>query len=115
MASRIERGDIVLVVLHGATGTETRKTRPAVVVSNDINNRVAPILTVIPLSSSVQRVYPFDVLLKTGHGVKKDSRAMANQIRTIDRQRVRRKLGKVGPETMSRIEDAILLHLGIER
>lgn len=81
------------------------------VVSNDVCNEVSDLLTVVPLSSSTRKVYPFEVLVPG----RKRAKAMANQIRTVSRRRVTRKTGSVSRQVMSAIEEAILLHLGIER
>lgn len=81
------------------------------VVSNDVCNEVSDILTVVPLSGNTRRVYPFEVLVPG----KKRAKAMANQIRTVSRRRVVKKTGSVSPQVMSAIEEAILIHLGIER
>lgn len=113
MAS-IRRGDVVLVRLDPGTGAEVRKTRPAVVVSNNASNDVSPIVTIIPLTTSVRRVYPFEVRIpKKATG--REAKAMGNQIRTVSKQRVLKKLGALDGVIMARIEDAVLVHLDIER
>lgn len=109
------RGDVVLVDFDRSVGSEAKRRRPAVVVSNDANNRFAPVLTVVPITSNVQRVYPFDVFLPKSAGLDKDSKAMANQTRTIARERVGRRRGALDDDRMRLLEDAILLHLGLER
>ncbi len=111
----ISRGDVVVVNFGPTTGSEVKKSRPSVVVSNNQNNRFAPVLTVIPLTSNVRRVYPFDVLIPRQAGLPKDSKAMANQIRTVSKERVSGWICRLPPELLLSIEDAILLHLGIDR
>jgi mRNA interferase MazF len=96
-------------------GSETRRRRPAVVVSNDASNRFAPIVTVVPVTSNVEKVYPFEVLLPKRLGLARDSKAMANQIRTVSKERLGRRLCALPPEVVAQIEEAILLHLGIDR
>jgi len=105
------RGDIVLVGLDPVVGSEVRKTRPCVVVSNDVCNQVSDLITVVPLSGNTRKIYPFEVLVPG----KRKAKAMANQIRTVSRRRVVRKAGGVSMQVMSAIEEAILIHLGIER
>ena len=114
MAS-IERGEIWLVNFDPTAGAEVRKKRPAVVVSNDLNNELAPLVTVVPLSGNVDRIYPFEVAVARDAGVRKDSKAMANQIRTVSKERLLKRLGKLPAGIMNAIDEAILLHLGIER
>lgn len=114
MAS-IRRGDVWLVDFSPTVGAEVRKKRPALVVSNDLNNELAPLVTVVPLSTNVARVYPFEVRIPVEAGVRKASKAMANQIRTVSKARVMRKVGVLPPEVMKAVEDALLLHLAIER
>jgi mRNA interferase MazF len=114
MAS-IRRGDVWLVNFDPTMGAEVRKRRPAVVVSNDLNNELAPLVTVVPLSTNVSRIYPFEVRIPRETGMRKVSKAMANQIRTVSKKRVLRKLGLLPAEIMTAVEGAILLHLAIER
>jgi len=111
----IRRGDVFLVDFDPTIGSETRKRRPAVVMSNDANNRFAPIVTVVPVTSNVEKVYPFEARLSRRTGLSRDSKAMANQIRTVSKERLGRRLCSLPSEAVARIEDAILLHLGIER
>jgi mRNA interferase MazF len=82
-----------------------------VVVSNDVCNEVSDLLTVVPLSGNTRKVYPFEVLVPG----KRRARAMTNQIRSASRRRVVKKTGSVSPQVMGAIEEAILLHLGIDR
>jgi len=109
-----ERGAICLVCLDPAVDSEISKTRPAVIVSNDINNRVASTVTVIPVTSKTGTVYPFETFLPAREtGLPEDSKAKCNQIRTIDKKRLIKSLGKVSAETMKEIEEALRVHLGM--
>jgi mRNA interferase MazF len=88
-----KRGEIYLVSLDPTLGAEISKTRPALIISNDINNQFSDTVTVIPITSYVEKVYPFEVLLPAGeNGLSKNSKAKCNQIRTIDKQRLIRSL-----------------------
>lgn len=113
-ASKVKRGGIYLVRLDPVLGSEIGKTRPAVVVSNELNNRHADTVTLVPITSSVDKVYPFEVLISAGEGgLSKESKAKANQIRTVDKKRLHKYSGELTARKIAEIETAILLHLGI--
>ena len=110
----IRRGEVYWVNLDPVIGSEADKTRPGLVISNDINNENAATVTVLALSTQLKRVYPFEVLLKKDvTGLPEDSKAMAHQIRTVDKRRLMgQPLGStLSDELMSRIESALKLHL----
>src|SRR5690349_2411577 len=113
----MRRGDVVLVNLDPVVGSEADKTRPAVVVSNDVANRAASrrgrgVVTVVPVTSNTARLYSFQVELPPGaSGLAVVSKAQAEQVRSIDVARVTRTLGAVGPELMTQLDAAIRLHL----
>jgi mRNA interferase MazF len=115
----VRRGDIVLVDLDPARGSESAKVRPAVVVSNDGANRTAEqlgrgVITVVPLTTNVKAVYPFQVLLPAGSGgLRKASKAQAEQVRSIAIDRVESLLGNLGSELLRDLDDALRLHLGL--
>ena len=110
----IKRGEIYWVNLDPTIGSEIRKTRPAVVVSNDINNLHAQTVTVVPLSSSIGKVHPFEVLLPAGlTGTREESKAKANQIRTVDKQRLGKSAGLVTAGLMEKLDEALRLHLDL--
>ena len=109
-----ERGEIYLVCLDPTIGFEINKTRPALIISNNINNQVAQTVTVIPITSSTEKVYPFEALLSSQEsGLHKSSKAKCNQIRTIDKKRLVKFLGKVSKKELKEIEDSLSIHLGI--
>jgi mRNA interferase MazF len=111
----MKRGDIYFANLDPTIGSETKKTRPVLIVSNNAANKTSTVITVIPLSSQIARVFPFEVLLKaTQTGLTKDSKAMAQQIRTLDRQRLgARRSGLVDAQQMVTVDAALRLHLGL--
>ena len=107
-----KRGEIYLVNLDPTVGAEINKTRPALIISNDINNQFSDTVTVIPITSYVEKVYPFEVLLlAVENGLSKNSKAKCNQIRTIDKQRLIKSLGKLRHEIMEEVEEATKIHL----
>ena len=109
------RGEIHLVAFDPTMGAEIRKTRPALVVQNDIANRYSPITIVAAVTSSVDgRRYPTEVLVRAPEaGLSVDSIVLLNQIRSIDGRRLVRRLGTVAPSTMRRVERALRLSLGL--
>lgn len=109
-----KRGDIYLVCPDPTIGSEMNKTRPAIIISNDINNQAAQTVTVIPVTSSTEKVYPFETLLSSQEsGLSKNSKAKCNQIRTIDKKRLVKSIGKVSTNKLKEVEDSLLIHLGM--
>jgi mRNA interferase MazF len=107
-----KRGEVFLVCLDPTVGSEINKTRPALIISNDINNQFSETVTVLPITSSVGKIYPFEVILLPGEsGLPKKSKVKCNQIRTIDKKRLVSTLGKVSFEKICEIEDALRIHL----
>ena len=113
----IQRGQIYWVQLDPTVGSEIQKTRPALVVSNDANNRVSNTITVLPITSQVGTIRPYEVLLLRGSGgLRVPSKAKANQIRTVDKQRFSGKpLGNsVEQVVLEQVAAAIKIHLDID-
>jgi mRNA interferase MazF len=109
-----KRGEIYLVCLDPAIGSEINKSRPALIISNDINNEKAPTITVIPITSNIEKIYPFEVIIASiESGLSKKSKAKCNQIRTIDKRRLHNFIGEITTEELKNIEKALLIHLGI--
>jgi mRNA interferase MazF len=112
-------GEIRLVNLAPVVGAEANKRRPAVIVSNDGANATAGrlgrgVVTVVPVTSNVVRVYPFQVELPAGAtGLRRRSKAQAEQVRSVAVQRVGPRLGRVPAEFMDQIDEALRLHLAL--
>lgn len=114
----MRRGEIRLVNLEPARGSEVDKERPAVVVSNDGANAVAArlgrgVVTVVPITSNVARVFPFQVLLASEAGLRVESKAQAEQVRSVSVERVGRAIGQLPAATMSALDEALRLHLDL--
>jgi mRNA interferase MazF len=115
----MRRGDIHSVDLDPTRGAEASKRRPAVIVSNDAANATAGrlgrgVIMVVPVTSNVERVYPFQVLLRAAEtGLDRDSKAQAEQVRSIAVERVGDRLGVVPNAIMLNIDEALRLHLGL--
>jgi len=108
----IRRGDVFLVNLNPVVGSEVGKTRPAIVVQNDLANRSSPTITIIPVSSSTERVFPFQVRLSAGEGgLSQESKALCEQIRTVSRDRLLERLGRLSQERLDDIRAALDRHL----
>ena len=106
----MKRGEVWWVDFEPATGSEVRKTRPAVIVSNDASNGAMSRVQVVPVTSNTTKLYVFEsrIEVKGAQG-----KAMADQIMTADEQRLKRRIGKVSPSEMLGIERAIKIQLGI--
>ena len=109
------RGEVYLVSLDPTLGAEIRKTRPGLVLQSDIANRSSPITIVAAITSQFgEPLYPTEVLILAREGgLATDSVVLLNQIRSIDTQRLVRRLGKLTPETMARVDRALALSLGL--
>lgn len=119
MAWPMQRGEVWQVDLDPAKGNEANKRRPAVIVSNDRANGTATRLgrgtvTIVPVTSNVDSVYPFQALLSQAtSGLAVDSKAQAEQVRTVATQRLLRRLGTVSAEELETIDGALRLHLAL--
>ena len=113
------RGEVRLVDFDPARGSEANKRRPAIVVSNDAVNDMAAqlgrgVVTVVPVTSSVARVHPFQVLVPAGSGgLTRDSKAQAEQVRSVDATRIGRRLGMLPTDVMTSLDRALRLHLAL--
>src|SRR5580700_4496529 len=115
----MRRGEICLVDLDPVRGAEASKTRPAVIVSNDGANSTATrlgrgVVTVVPVTSNIARIYPFQVLLQAdATGLATDSKAQAEQVRAVAVERVGMRVAEVPLTVMTQIDEALRLHLSL--
>lgn len=115
----MRRGEIRLIDLEPVRGYEADKQRPAVVVSNDGANEAARrfrrgVVTVVPVTTNLERVYPFQVvLLSSETGLRVDSKAQAEQVRSVAVERVGARVAVVPSAVMDDIDDALRLHLAL--
>lgn len=113
------RGDIHLINLDPVRGNEANKQRPAVIVSNDRANSAAQrlqrgVVTVVPVTSNLSRLYPFQTLLPAERtGLPRDSKAQAEQMRSVSLERVGAALGHVPADLLADLDDAIRVHLDL--
>jgi mRNA interferase MazF len=108
----MKRGDVWWVEFDPSVGSEIRKTRPAVIVSNDAANRNLSRVVVIPLSSNVTRLYPGEALVTIAG---KASKAMADQIMAADKVRLKNQIGALSRADMRDVEEAVKVHLGLPK
>jgi mRNA interferase MazF len=112
------RGEIYLTALDPTPGRGIQKTRPALIVQNDVSNRLSEITIVAPIASTVRfPLNPVHVLLAADRntGLSLTSVALFNQVRAVDRMRLIQRLGRVDGETLERLDEAIGISLGLVR
>ena len=109
------RGEIYLVRFDPTVGHEIRKTRPAVIIQNDVSNQYSPITIVAAISSQFSDPpFPREVVIEPREsGLPKPSAVIANQLRSVDRQRLAKKLGKLSAQSMRRVDEAIRISLAL--
>jgi mRNA interferase MazF len=113
--ARPKRGEIYLVNFDPTIGAEIQKTRPALIVQNDIANRHSPITIVAAVTSQFDEpLYPTEVLIRSPEGgLTVDSVVLLNQVRSVDKRRLMRRLGALTPTTMEQVTRALQISLGM--
>lgn len=114
MSRSIRRGDIFTVNFEPARGSEQGKRRPALVLQNDVGNEFSPATIVAAITSGEEARYPVNVAVRAPEGgLRNNSIVLLSQILTIDKARLGRYWGRVTPETMRRVDDAVKISLGL--
>lgn len=115
MKTSVSRGDVVQVRLDPGEGREIRKTRPAVVVSNPTACRLDSVVQVVPITGLQERpLRPYETRIESSSsGLNKPSRAVANQIRTVARHRLSKRLGGLSTPEIQALDRAIAIQLGL--
>jgi mRNA interferase MazF len=110
-----KRGEVYLVNFDPTVGAEIKKTRPALIVQNNIANQHSPITIVAAITSKFDdQLYPTEVLIQaTEGGLTTDSVVLLNQVRSIDRKRLVKRLGSIKPETLRRVDQALKISLSL--
>src|SRR5262245_4371099 len=111
------RGEIYITALDPALGHEIRKTRPALVIQNDVTNQYGMTTIVAAITSRVSNPpYPNEVTIqRPDSGLPLPSTVRLDQVRTVDRRRLIKRIGKLDPETMRKVDRAISISMGLVR
>lgn len=111
----IKRGEIYFAQLNPVIGSEQGGIRPVVVVQNDIGNQYSPTTIILAITSQINKAkLPTHVELKAEtYGLERDSVILAEQIRTIDKTRLKQRIATLNEETMKKVEQALLISLGL--
>lgn len=109
----VKRGDIFYADLSGTIGSEQGGIRPVLVVQNDVGNFHSPTIIIAPISTAGKHYLPVHIRIGKSGGLSRDSTVFLEQIRTIDRQRIRHYVGTLDGEIMRKIDDAIKISLGV--
>jgi mRNA interferase MazF len=110
LSARPKRGEVHWVALDPALGTEIRKTRPAVIVSNDSANAFGSRIVVLPVTTNVSSLYPGEASIQLGG---KPARVLGDQIRSIDKRRLRGRIGRLTHEELEAVEEAVRVTLAL--
>jgi mRNA interferase MazF len=112
---RLLRGDVLLMDYEPIKGAEINKIRPAVIISNNVANLYSSLVTVVPLTSQkLDKVRHNEALLEKHQFLKKPSKVKVDQIRTMDKTRVLKKLGSLSENEMEKVDIALKLHLDLD-
>ena len=117
MEKKIRRGDLYYAELDPIVGSEQAGFRPVLVVSNDIGNRYSPVIVVVPITSRRigKKQLPTHVEVKIPELLKNDSTALTEQIRTVDKLRLKEYIGSLPPSVMRQVDQALAISIGIEQ
>lgn len=112
--SAYRRGEVYTVDLDPVRGSEQGKRRPAVIIQNDIGNQYSPVVIVAAITSARKALHPVQVeVLPPDGGLRKKSLILLNQLRTVDKERLSKRWGRLKPETMAKVDAALKLSLGL--
>lgn len=110
---KIERGSIALVSLDPTIGVEIQKTRPCIVVSGELANMYSNMVTILPITSKrLEHIKKFEVFLEKTPGLTAPSKVLADQVRSVDKRRVKKVLGKLPKRLLDACDTALKYHLG---
>lgn len=109
-----KRGEVCYVNFDPTIGVEIKKARPALIIQNDVGNMHSQATIVAAITSASREIFPYEVFLKAGEGgLQKDSIVLLNQIRTIDKKRLGKRLGTISSESIKKVDKAIEISLGL--
>ncbi len=111
----VKRGELYYADLSPVVGSEQGGVRPVLVVQNDTGNKFSPTVIAAAVTSKINKArLPTHIELPHAYGLARDSVILLEQIRTIDKRRLKARIGALPPDTMSRVDQAILISLGFE-
>ena len=110
MSARPRRGDVHWVALDPTLGTEIRKTRPAIVISNDSCNAFGSRVVVLPVTSNVSSLYPGEARIEVGGA---PARVLGDQLRSIDKSRLKARIGTLSQDELDDVEKAVRITLAL--
>ena len=110
----IRRGDIFYADLNPIVGSEQGGIRPVLIVQNNVGNKYSPTLVVLPISTAKKHYLPTHIHIRDSKALPKDSIVLAEQIRTIDRYRLKNYMGSVDLELMEKVEKAMKISIGVD-
>lgn len=115
MKLEIKRGDVYLADLSPVVGSEQGGLRPVLIVQNDVGNKYSPTVIVAAITSQISKSkLPTHIEIKANEfGLTKDSVLLLEQIRTIDKRRLRQKLGRFDGDTMQKVDDGLIVSMGL--
>jgi len=110
----IRRGDLYYAKLNPVMGSEQGDFRPVLVVQNDIGNKYSPTIVIVPLTRNLKKApLPTHVFIPKAYGLESECMALAEQVRTIDRTRFARYIGHIGDKVQKKIDDALIISMGL--
>ena len=109
------RGEIYVADLDPVVGSEQGSRRPVLIIQNDVGNQYSPTTIVAAITSQLSpKIYPTEVRVKAGNGgLDKDSAVLLNQVKTIDKIRLEKRLGELSAGMIKRVDEAIKISLGL--
>jgi len=111
----VKKGDIFFADLSPVIGSEQGGVRPVIVIQNDIGNKYSPTVIVAAITSQINKAkLPTHVEIRAGeHGLNKDSVILLEQLRTVDKRRLRERIGRMEGDAMEKVNEALVISLGI--